>query len=121
MMRDKMECPACMKWTWADALACEWCGGSLPPPSVLQHQYAAIPAAMVTSSNTTGLDPAEVVHLPRVVRRQEQEGGFWKITGLSINTSPGISPEDFFLSVERDMSRAARRTVEKAILGPLRG
>jgi hypothetical protein len=61
-MRDKMECPACMKWTWADALACEWCGGSLPPiePFVIRHHYAEKPIAiMSTASDCGGVSPRE--------------------------------------------------------------
>lgn len=61
-MRDKMECPACMKWTWADALACEWCKGLLPSErlSIVQHQYAARPYGVFDTTSDCGSEPIEL-------------------------------------------------------------
>lgn len=103
-MRDKMECPACMKWTWADVLACEWCGGSLPPmqPLIVQHQYAAEPAGVFDSTfDCAGESCTEY---------------FEYTDPIAISARPQRA-DDFILSAHRDMARAARRTIEKNYLG----
>lgn len=109
-MRDKMECPACMKWTWADKLACEWCGGPLPPttpPSLVFASYADIPSGTLeTVSFGGGFETCISEHI-------DLDTYFIPpiITIMTKATSPQ-RPGDFILS----MSRAAVRTVEKAIL-----